>query len=275
MSTDGKSKKGAAGLERVLVVDSFIANARLMKELLRNVSLCQIYHAPSTARALAMAPELLPQIIFAELSADGVDGLDFTRKLRRSDYLCREAPVIITTATATAASILAARDAGVHEFLRRPFTMGDLLKRIDAVTLKKRDWVEAVEYIGPDRRRFNSAAYEGPRKRRADKGTPETQRLGQALKIVRSALGAIEQDPKQVVRALKAQADCLSALALANPKLQPVGAAARGLQLYLEDAVRTGRLSREALERHGAEIFAAVPAEMRADDAGQKSARAA
>nr|6SFT_A Chain A, Two-component receiver protein CleD [Caulobacter vibrioides NA1000] len=33
---------------------------------------------------------------------------------------------------------------------------------------KPREWVEAVAYVGPDRRRFNSADYKGPRKRKAD-----------------------------------------------------------------------------------------------------------
>ena len=52
--------------------------------------------------------------------------------------------------------------------MRKPFTIKDLERRLEAVTLKPRDWVEAVQYVGPDRRRFNSAEYKGPRKRKAD-----------------------------------------------------------------------------------------------------------
>ena len=42
--------------------------------------------------------------------------------------------------------------------MRKPFTIGDLERRLEAVTLKPRDWVEAVQYVGPDRRRFKFTA---------------------------------------------------------------------------------------------------------------------
>ena len=72
----------------------------------------------------------------------------------------------MVTAEATAAAILAARHAaGVHEFLRKPYTIKDVMRRLDAAILRQREWIEAVSYIGPDRRRFNSGDYVGPRKR--------------------------------------------------------------------------------------------------------------
>jgi CheY-like chemotaxis protein len=116
------------------------------------------------------------------------------------------APVIMVTATATAGAIIAARDAGVHEFLRKPYNTKELLRRLEAVTLHPRDWVEAVQYVGPDRRRFNSGDYSGPLKRRSDVAvTPDAERILQALKIVRSAIPAIATDPTQAMRALLAQ----------------------------------------------------------------------
>ena len=264
--------KGSPIVERVLIIDPNAANTRLLADLLRNFSLCQTHWAQTDKRGLAMARDLDPQIIFAELKADGVDGVAFTKALRRSDYTTRDVPVVVITAEPTAQAIMAARDAGVHEFLRRPFNMGDLQKRIDAVSLKKRDWVEAVAYIGPDRRRFNSADYSGPRKRRSDEGTPEMQRIGQALKIVKSALAAIDRDPKQVYRALKAQADDLAAIAAANPAHAALGAAARGLQAYLLEAAKVGRLTRGPIEEHNAALLAASPAEARPEDGPRKVA---
>lgn len=269
------SSKGMPILERALVVDPVSANVRLLADILRTLSLCRVEGAPSDVRGLAAARDIDPQIIFVELAAPGVDGLEFTRRLRRSEFSCREAPVVMITAEATAAGIKAARDAGVHEFLRRPFNMGDLQKRIDAVALRKRDWVEAVAYIGPDRRRFNSGDYAGPRKRGNDEATPELQRICQALKIVKSAAGAIETDPKQVFRALKAQADCLGAVALANPALGPLGEAAAGLQAYLAEALKAGRLSREKVDFHGAALLEAAPPEARPTDEPRSGEQAA
>jgi len=160
---------------------------------------------------LDIDPEHIPAhyqlaLIFAEMGPTPVDGIKFTRELRRSTLAARYAPVIIITGQATAAGILAARDGGVHEFLRKPFTMKDLLRRLEAVTLRQRDWVEAVDYIGPDRRRFNSGDYQGSLKRRSDaRDTPDSERLAQALKILRSAIAAVGSDPSQAMRSMQAQ----------------------------------------------------------------------
>jgi len=171
-------KRMAPLLQRVLIVDPQAAPTRLLSELMRNMVLSQVWTADANRPALRLAGTCDPQIIFVEMSSGAVDGMAFTRALRRSHHACRYAPIIMVTSQATAASILAARDAGVHEFLRKPFTMKDLLRRLEAVTLRKRDWVEAVGYIGPDRRRFNSGDYKGALKRRSDTPeTPEAERM--------------------------------------------------------------------------------------------------
>ena len=45
---------------------------------------------------------------------------------------------------------------------------GDLFRRVENVTCKSRPWIEAVMYVGPDRRRFNSGEFAGAKKRRSD-----------------------------------------------------------------------------------------------------------
>lgn len=196
----------APHVQRVLIADPHVANARMLGEVLRNMFRCQIWAADSTAKALKLAGSVDPDLIFVELAEDEVDGIAFTKKLRRATIGARKAPVIMMTGQATAASILAARDAGVHEFLRKPFTVKDLIRRLDAVILRPRDWIEAVDYVGPDRRRFNSGDYKGPLKRRSDRpATPEPSRIGQALKILKSAIAAVERDPDQAMRAMKVQ----------------------------------------------------------------------
>jgi CheY-like chemotaxis protein len=196
----------ASKVQRVLVVDPNPATARLLAEHLRPLGAVQMFAAPSAEKGYAMARATDPQLIFLEHAQQGVDGLAFARKIRRSDLACREAPIIMCTAEATAETIFGARDSGVHEFMRKPFTIKDLERRLEAVTLKPRDWIEAVAYVGPDRRRFNSADYKGPRKRKADAAGTPAARLSQALRIVKSAATALDTDPAQARRALAAQA---------------------------------------------------------------------
>jgi len=204
----------AAALRRVLIVDPHPPTAKVLGEMVRDACQPEICAAPTAAKALKLAEAFDPQAVFCELTADGLDGVAFTRALRRSDLACRKAPVILVTAQATAASILAGRDAGAHEFLRRPFTLKDLSRRLEVVTLLARPWVEAIDYVGPDRRRFNSAEYQGPQKRMADTGVPpQGVRMAEALKIIRSAIPAIDREPRQALRALLAQTTDLELVA--------------------------------------------------------------
>jgi CheY-like chemotaxis protein len=255
-----KLAKTTDQLRRVLVVDPNTASAKMLAELLRSlIPNCQVHVAPNEARAMRILEALNPQLIFVECKGPELDGLSFTRTLRRSDLSVRTVPVIAVTAEATAAAIMGARDAGVHEFLRRPFNMGDLKKRLDAIVLKPREWIEAVNYVGPDRRRFNSADYKGPRKRRGEGGPAIFQRIAQAIKIVQSAVGALESDPSQALRALDAQARILAGASAGRESLRGLEAAALALEDYLLRIPKTQTASRTQIEALAAQIYAATP----------------
>ena len=250
-------------LQRVLIADPNPAGSRLIDDLMRDISRAHTFHANSTDRALKLAATCEPQIIFVELSAGQVDGLKFTRQLRRSKLPCRQAPVIMVTSTATAQAILAARDAGVHEFLRKPFSMKDLLRRLEAVTLRHRDWVEGIAYIGPDRRRFNSGDYSGALKRGSDKReTADQARVMQALKILRVAVAAAEKDPDQALRAMLAQSTIIQKVAAAEANIKMTAAAGEFYRYLTQSAAQQGRLSRPDLEKHAAALLEFLPKDM-------------
>lgn len=252
--------KTTAQLRRVLVLDPNAATAKMLAELLRSlIPNCQVHVAQTETRAMGILEALNPQLIFVECKGSELDGLSFTRTLRRSDLSARTIPVIAVTAEPTAAAIMGARDAGVHEFLRRPFNMGDLKKRLDAIVLKPRDWIEAVNYVGPDRRRFNSADYKGPRKRRGEGGPAIFQRIAQAIKIVQSAVGALECDPKQALRALNAQARILADASAGRESLSGLETAALELENYLRSIAKTQAPQRQEIERFAAQLYAATP----------------
>ena len=243
----------------MLVVDPHPASTRLMTELLKDLGARFVMVEQTTSRALAAAKAEDPMLIFSELSGPGLDGLEFTRLLRKSDLSCRKVPVIMVTGEATAQAILGARDSGVHEFLRKPFTIKDLMRRVEAVTLKQRDWVEAVRYIGPDRRRFNSGEYKGPRKRKSDNtAMPEAARVEQALRILKSAITAIESDPKQALRAMQAQAVDLTKAAVAVADMGLVTAAAE-LQTVLNECAAAGHMNRPKIEQACLALWPSLP----------------
>ena len=252
--------RGGTKFDRVLVVDTNTASAKMLANLLRSIwPAAQVYGAKDSDKAMLLAAEVQPNLVFADAAGPGLDGMAFTRAFRRSDYACREAPIIMIFGDVTAAKVLEARDSGVHEFMRRPYTMGDLQKRLDAVAGRPRDWIEAVAYVGPDRRRFNSADYKGPRKRSSD-GSVKTQKMVQALKIIQSAVMQMDQDPVQAARALSTQARILIEMSSGQEGYKRLGAAETILQSYLVSAVQQGgSLSKDQLQTYAANVLLAAP----------------
>jgi DNA-binding response OmpR family regulator len=258
----------APKLKRVLIADPQPATARLLSEIMRDIARSHVWVAQTTERALKIAETCAPQLMVVELGDEAMDGLEFTKKLRRSHWQARKAPVITVTGVATTNAILAARDAGVHEFLRKPFSMKDLVRRLEAVTMKERDWVEGVGYIGPDRRRFNSGEYAGPLKRKTDGSeTPYQQKINQALKIIRAAVAASETDPEQAMRAMVAQANIIQEIAI---DFRLTLAASEFYRQLSKCANAGGRFSRADAEHWSATLLTFLP-----KDASDRKAAAA
>jgi DNA-binding response OmpR family regulator len=259
-----QGRKAAAKFERILVVDPNLASAKMLANMIRDLwPWAKIYGARDAARAMALAAEVDAQLVFVEAAGPNLDGMAFTRSYRRGDHDCREAPIIMIFADASGAQILAARDVGVHEFMRRPITMGDLQKRLDAVTGRPRDWIEAVGYVGPDRRRFNSADFKGPKKRRTD-GPAKLQKMNQALRIIMSAIEQMEADPVQAARALSTQARILIELSAGQEPLKRLGVAATYMQAYLNDAAQKGApLARTQVETYANNVLLVAPEAVR------------
>ena len=84
-------------LQRILVVDPDVHSVRLLSEVLRDLRAGRIWTADTTAKGLSMAETVDPQLIFVEFSGPELDGVRFTRRLRRSNFGFRKAPVIMTT----------------------------------------------------------------------------------------------------------------------------------------------------------------------------------
>jgi CheY-like chemotaxis protein len=258
-------------IARVLVADPTVAGQRLLSELLRNLGAPNVLVAETTARALRLARDETPSMIFTELTGENLDGLQLAKLIRKSELACRKAPIIMVTAEATPRTIFGARDAGVHEFLRKPYAIADLLRRLDAVSAQPRDWIEGIAYIGPDRRRFNSGEYAGPRKRRADEvEQAERTRVLQAMKIVTAALAALESDPGQAHRALLAQAQDIQHAAIRGADVKLASAAA-DLSKYLGGAGPAG-LARVAVASHVRTLWSLLPPEMEAEAKGDQAA---
>ncbi len=164
-------RRAAPLVERALIVDPDPAASRALGELLRSIAPSQVWTACDAQSALTLSSRMDPRTVLVEES-EGLDGPGFIRALRRSDAACRKAIVVMLTRRPTLRCIIAARDCGAHEVLRKPFTRSELVRRLAAAAGDQRDWIEVETYVGPDRRRFNAGDYAGTMRRASDE--PET-----------------------------------------------------------------------------------------------------
>jgi len=247
-----------------IIVDPDRSTVDLVRSLLRSAREIRSVGAADMTSAWRILAQGEPKLVFIAHVPPALNAPQLTRSLRRSDLASRKAPVVMLAAETTEAQIMAARDAGVHEVLRKPFTMSDLMLRVDTVLGRRRDWVEGIGYVGPDRRRFNSAQFAGQRRRRFDReeSSPESARVGQALKIMKVAIEAADSDPRQALRALRVQADELQTAAIAMADFSLAGAA-KTLKAYLDTAVERGRFSRQDCARELSGLLGPVAASVR------------
>lgn len=153
-----------------LVIDDNAFMRRLVRSLLRQFGFGDIHEAADGAQALRWVAERPFDVIVCDWMMDPMDGYAFVRRLRQHpERSVRDVPVIMLTAVATQSKVLAARDAGVTEYLVKPVSSGKLLERLLSVFGRPRTFVVTDSYVGPDRRRRASDAYDGQRRRLADR----------------------------------------------------------------------------------------------------------
>jgi DNA-binding response OmpR family regulator len=114
-----------------------------------------------------------------------MDGIELTKLIRRDPASPnRLAPIILVTGFSAVGRVGVARDAGITEFMVKPFSANDLAKRLAYVINKPRDFIDAPAYFGPDRRRRKNPDYPGPYRRDEDSTEEaDTPAKGKATRI--------------------------------------------------------------------------------------------
>lgn len=124
-----------------------------------------------------------PDIVISDWMMKPVDGISLTRRIRNDSRSPNPyVPIILMTGFSEKRRVIQARDAGVTEFLVKPFTARDLFKRITQIIERPRQFVRSEDFFGPDRRRKAIADYTGPLRRENDaaKAYAQKQRMQQA-----------------------------------------------------------------------------------------------
>jgi two-component system chemotaxis response regulator CheY len=153
----------------VLIVDDSPHMRRLLNAMLGAMGLTKINTAEDGAEALKTIAADPPDIVVTDADMRPMDGIELVRRLRAGENPDDpHTPVIMVTGHCERSWVEDARDVGVDEFLAKPITAEALHRRLAEVILNPRPFVRTEEYVGPDRRRRDNAAYRGPKRREAD-----------------------------------------------------------------------------------------------------------
>lgn len=155
---------------KALIVEDNAHMRALLRALLNGLGVAEVFEAHDGAQAFELLRRANPDFVLTDLSMAPVDGIAFTREVRNSVASPNPfVPVVMVTGHTERARVLAARDAGVTEFLAKPVTARNLFLRIVEIVDRPRAFVRTDAYFGPDRRRQNDAFHNGPWRRGEDR----------------------------------------------------------------------------------------------------------
>lgn len=117
---------------RILVVDDFASMRKIVHNLLADLGYSNVVEAGSGADALQIAQSGNVDLIITDWNMPSMTGLELLQQVR-SSARCSSLPVLMVTAQAHRDEILAAAQAGVSDYIIKPFTTSTLKQKIDGV----------------------------------------------------------------------------------------------------------------------------------------------
>ena len=155
---------------KVLVVEDVDPMRKIIVSVVEMMSVGRVFAAENGETAFNIFRRENPDIVITDWSMEPMDGLQLTHEIRTNMLSPnRTVPIIMISGYSYKERIDKARDAGVTEFLVKPFSADDLAKRIAYVINSPRDFIDAPGYFGPDRRRRTDKDFKGPYRRETDR----------------------------------------------------------------------------------------------------------
>jgi two-component system phosphate regulon response regulator PhoB len=117
--------------KRILIVEDETAIRELIAMAVSRAGMLADHAADVRAATTAIA-ERVPDLILLDWMLPGTSGIDYARRLRREE-LTRDIPIIMLTARGEEDDRVHGLDAGVDDYVVKPFSVRELLARIRSV----------------------------------------------------------------------------------------------------------------------------------------------
>jgi two-component system chemotaxis response regulator CheY len=117
---------------RVLIVDDYNTMVRIIRNLLRQLGFEHIDDANDGSEALEKMQQLKYGLVISDWNMEPMTGYDLLQQVR-SDPALATTPFIMVTAESKTENVIAAKKAGVSNYIVKPFNAQTLKSKIEAV----------------------------------------------------------------------------------------------------------------------------------------------
>jgi two-component system chemotaxis response regulator CheY len=116
----------------VLIVDDYKTMIRIIRNLLKQLGFANVDEAGDGSAALDMMRQKQYGLIISDWNMEPMTGYELLREVRADDRLSTT-PFIMVTAESKTENVIAAKKAGVNNYIVKPFNAATLKSKIDAV----------------------------------------------------------------------------------------------------------------------------------------------
>ena len=116
----------------ILVVDDYNTMIRIIRNLLRQLGFQDVDDAPDGSIALSKMHIKRYSLVISDWNMEPMTGFELLRQVR-SNPTMNTTPFIMVTAESKTENVIAAKQAGVNNYIVKPFNADTLKKKIEAV----------------------------------------------------------------------------------------------------------------------------------------------
>jgi len=116
----------------ILVVDDYATMIRIIRNLLKQLGFENVDDASDGSSALAKMQSKKYGLVISDWNMEPMTGYDLLREVRANPELSKT-PFIMVTAESKTENVIAARKAGVSNYIVKPFNAATLKTKMEAV----------------------------------------------------------------------------------------------------------------------------------------------
>lgn len=116
----------------ILVVDDYQTMIRIIRNLLKQLGFDDVDDASDGSVALSKLKEKKYGLVISDWNMEPMTGYELLKEVRADDHL-RSTPFIMVTAESKTENVIAAKKAGVNNYIVKPFNAQTLKTKIESV----------------------------------------------------------------------------------------------------------------------------------------------